>query len=462
MKLQGGRVGRSTRVCGRVVALALVGAAVALALGLGRGPAATDPGAIAPEAWPARLAVPAHDGARGVIRTVDAPGGLVGVRTGGFSLAPFPTEADLADARALLPGLDQADPLKVDFEHEGSFIFRARRQAVTKTPAAPGASEKPGDPTAAPAGAPDAKTAASPLRFVFVSGTPGAGEGAPLRIERTWFTLYEAKGVEPRGLALLMPGMFGTPEPVLELFTKSLRERGWAVVRMMSQPSRFTQRIVFKVDLGDLPSAARSMGRELDQRVAECAYAAQAAMAFAAEQRPALAHLPRIAIGMSGGAMTLPSVLAREPDAYAAAVIIAGGCDFFAINEESNYKTLIEAIDFAWSPGQPTDEQRRELDKLYLQETRLDSYHAAAALRGKAMLMIHGDHDGAVPARLGDLLWERLGKPERWVETAGHEEVFMKLPGQVDRIMDWVGEKAAAHPEVAGRAPAAKPAPAPR
>jgi len=34
------------------------------------------------------------------------------------------------------------------------------------------------------------------------------------------------------------------PEPILELFTTRLRANGWAVVRMLSQPSRFTQRAV--------------------------------------------------------------------------------------------------------------------------------------------------------------------------------------------------------------------------
>jgi hypothetical protein len=56
------------------------------------------------------------------------------------------------------------------------------------------------------------------------------------------------------------------------------------------------------------------------------------------------------------------------------------------------------------------------------------------------MLMIHGDHDGAVPSAQGDLLWEQLGKPERWVQTAGHEEVFFKLTSELDGIMAWIRE----------------------
>lgn len=422
----------------RGLALACVAGAV-----LGLGHAADDPGAIATAAWPARAPVAGHDGAMGAIRMIEAPGGLSGLRTGG-PWAMLPAPADLEDARALLPELDAQHAGKVEFERDGSFVFRAARPAAKK------GAEQP--------------AAAGPLRFAFVSGRPGKADGDPLKIERTWFTYYDPKGERPRGLALLMPGLLGTPEPILELFVTKLREQGWGVVRMMSQPSRFTERRVFKVDLANLVEAAGVMASELDQRVAECAYAAQGAMAYVAAQRPALAALPRVAVGMSGGAMTLPSVVAREPGAYAAAVIIAGGCDFFSINEESNYKLLIQAIDFAWSPGQPTDEQRKKLDELYLERAKLDSYHTALALKGKPMLMIHGDHDGAVPARLGDLLWERLGKPERWVETAGHEEVFMKLPGQVDRIMDWLAGAAgkAAQAEPARREGATQPEPAGR
>src|SRR6185369_16186080 len=131
---------------------------------------------------------------------------------------------------------------------------------------------------------------------------------------------------------------------------------------------------------------------------------------------------------------------ALEPDKYIAAVIIAGGADFYTISDLSNYKYLINAVDFTYRPAPPTDAQHADLVKHYLDITPLDSYHTAAAIRAKPILMIHGDHDGAVPAATGELLWEQLGKPQRWVETAGHEEVFIKLAGQMDQIMQWIAD----------------------
>lgn len=395
--------------------------------------AGDDPASIPSAAWPARTPIPSAPGARGVIRPLEAAS-LSGSQSG-LALLFKPGEADLADARALFPNVDGPDAPKIEFESPGSFIFRASQR-----------------PSKAPAPA---------LRFVYISARPGEGEPPAARIERTWFGYHDpAPGASPRGLALLMPGMFGTPEPILNIFITRLTAQGWGVVQMMAQPSRFTQRVAFIADKADLPGSAATIAAELDQRAAECAYAAQAAMAHIARERPALAPLPRIAVGMSGGAITMPSVLALDPAAYSAAVMIAGGCNYLAINEESNYRTLIDAISVEWKPEPPTEEERGALDALYLERSRLDSYHAAPVLRGKRMLLIHGDHDGAVPARLGDLLWERLGKPERWVHTAGHEEVFMKLPAQMDRIMEWL---AALPAEPAAAAPPPQPAPpAPR
>src|SRR5204863_60272 len=144
-----------------------------------------------------------------------------------------------------------------------------------------------------------------------------------------------------RGLVLLMPGMLGTPEPILERFTARLLKDGWTVLRMLSQSSRFTQHIVFDIDLAAPEPAIKTIAAEMTGRVAECAYAAQAGCNFALSSRPALARLPRIAIGMSGGAMILPTIVAREPNRYAAAILIAGGADFFQISDLSNYKYLI-------------------------------------------------------------------------------------------------------------------------
>lgn len=368
--------------------------------------------------WPERVAPDGKADAVGVIRPIPGLDGLVGVRQRGRIRTP--SEQDLADARALLG--DRA--AEAEFEGDGSYIYRPFKIRLNPD-AANGDDGEAGEKSR------------SNEYFVFVSATRGR-EGRPA-IERTWFQFHEAKG-EARGVALLMPGMFGTPEPILDLLTTRLRGDGWAVLRMLAHPSRFTERLLFELTADAGKDQAAEVARAYDARLAECAYAAQAAMAHIAATHPALAGLPRIAVGMSGGAMVLPTVVAREPDRYAAAVLIAGGCDFFSLTEESNYRYLINAVDFRWTPSLPTDEERARIRNAYLEASALDSYHTASALHGKPVLMLHADHDGAVPARLGDLLWERLGRPERWVERAGHEELFIRLPRKIDEVMTWIAE----------------------
>jgi predicted esterase len=213
---------------------------------------------------------------------------------------------------------------------------------------------------------------------------------------------------------------------------------------MMSQPSRFTERADFELNAGgDLKAQAQRIAEVFDDRAAKCAYAAQAAFAHLEEKRPDLAKLPRTAIGFSGGAMTLPTVVAREEGRYAAGIMVGGGCDFWLMNQRSSYRQMIDAIHEKWDGPSPTDQDRAQLDALYLENAPLDSYHTAAALKGKPVLMIHATADLAVPAPLGDLLWERLGKPERWLQDGqGHETLFMFLPPQFDKMMDWLDKAA--------------------
>lgn len=384
--------------------LAILAAALPLAACAVGGPPATPASnpAIAPDAWPARLP--------GKVIPIDAPCGLAGFRFEGI-FQPRPTDIELQQAAELVGAENMS---RVRFEGDGSFIFRP----------------KPGKPSGRLPG---------PVYFVFESAPPGA---PVIPIQRTWFAYHEPSG-PMRGVALLMPGLFGTPQAALDQITSKLRAHGWAVLRMMAQPSRFTERVSYRLDLGNPDTQVARVAYDTDDRVAECAYAARAALAHVGKLHPDVARLPRIAIGMSGGAMTLPTVLACEPEKYAAAVLIAGGCDFFAITRETNYTFLVDSVHYEWTPAEPTPEQVKALDAAYLAHSRLDSYHTAAAIRDKPILMIHADHDGAVPAHLGDLLWERLGRPERWVQTAGHEELFMKLSAQMDRIMEWIGSNTA-------------------
>src|SRR5690606_31232761 len=84
---------------------------------------------------------------------------------------------------------------------------------------------------------------------------------------------------------------------------------------------------------------------------------------------------------------------------------------------------------------------RGELDQLsaaYLEMSQLDPYHTALALRATPTLMLHAALDKIVPARCGRLLYERLGKPERWTFWIGHSLLFWRLPAYAGSIASWV------------------------
>lgn len=260
-------------------------------------------------------------------------------------------------------------------------------------------------------------------------------------LERTWFSLYDPRSGPARGIAVVMPGLFGTPEAVFDQMVRHLQARGWVVLRMMAQPSRYTEALDVRVDPEDVEGAAALCAEVFGQRVAECAYAVEAALAWAREKRPEIAGKPAVILGGSGGAMSLPTVVARMPRAFDAAVLIAGGSDFATIAVTSNYVEWVDSVRISFGGARPTEAQLRAFGEAYLSRSPLDSYHTASALEGTPVLMLHASRDRAVPAAQGDQLWERLGRPERRVYTMGHETIFISLPLRYGSIMDWIDER---------------------
>ncbi|MEX2217857.1 MAG: hypothetical protein WD749_03780, partial [Phycisphaerales bacterium] len=98
---------------------------------------AADAPYLLPPAWPARALIVGHPGARGVIRPVDAPTGLVGFQP---SQLRGPSADDLADAEAV--GAGPFNPAgagmpAVEFERSGSFLFGPARQRADARPSRP-------------------------------------------------------------------------------------------------------------------------------------------------------------------------------------------------------------------------------------------------------------------------------------------------------------------------------------
>lgn len=391
--------------------------------------------------WPARWT--AGD-AMGAIVPVDGPlGAWRGVRLGPEHYLRG-TPEDRTDAEAVARVAGTTTGYQYVLEGPGSFIMER-----------------------APEGERGRTTSSKPDEiFKFVSGRSlGQMQGITVvKIERTWLAYYDPATDETRGLLVLVPGLFGVPEPVNDRFVEMCREDGWAVLRLLAPPSRFTARAIFSIDELDLEASAPPVAHELGDRAAEVAYAVEAGVNHVHELRPDLADATHVLVGMSGGAIALPTVHARTPSRYDAAVLVAGGCNFLLTNEYSNYASWVQALHFDFGDNEPVGPARRDLmDRLgaaYLEQSPLDAYHLARLLRDKPVLMLHGANDRAVPAASGEQLWERLGKPERWVFPVGHELLFLTLNAQTGRVLRWLDEHIGSDAAAAASAPTEDAAPA--
>lgn len=367
-------------------------------------------------AWPTDRVNPRHEPVPGLLIPITNKEGWFGTRTGRGGLFPLPDDHSALNAWKAWANLD---PLPaIEFEGPNAFVPRFRDP---KDPDKPREREL----------------------LLFVSGQTSPRTGNSILLQRAAFLVLDPLNRDPadsRGLCLFMPGLFGTPEPIAESTSSALRKSGWTILRMLAQPSRFTERVEFTV-ADSLDTTAQEIARVLTGRAAECAFAAQAACLHVESSRPFLKSKPRIALGFSAGAMTLPTVVAREPDRYHAAILVGAGCHFWLLNSKSNYATMVGALSLSWSGIERTPERESQLADRYLAHAPLDSFHTAAALHNKPVLMIQGQHDLAVPTSLGETLWERLQRPEKWMRPFGHEFLFINLHKDYNAITDWLNSK---------------------
>jgi hypothetical protein len=262
-------------------------------------------------------------------------------------------------------------------------------------------------------------------------GTQGGTPGATLQHERDFGGL---KGVMVR-LRSIGPPEY--EEPIDEAFLR----RGWAVVS--SAGMTMQGRVKLTEERGAAMTASerdaemvRLAGQAAHDLQVDWAYSTEAALRHVKRARPVLAGLPVVLVGCSFGAIVSPTAAARiDPDAM---VLVGGGSD--------GLRTLVWAAEEVFDgPGLFADGEGRGVTRAmaeaavgaYLEGHPFDSYNVAPALAGTPTLLLHGASDGIVDSRFGDLLWERLGRPERWVGNYGHSLLFYLLPGSAGEIAAW-------------------------
>jgi hypothetical protein len=81
----------------------------------------------------------------------------------------------------------------------------------------------------------------------------------------------------------------------------------------------------------------------------------------------------------------------------------------------------------------------RRLEAEYLEHSVLDPYHTAPMLSDIPVLVIDAGMDTWVPSALGEVLFQRLGRPDRLhMALGGHGMLFYFLPDRARWIADWV------------------------
>ena len=78
------------------------------------------------------------------------------------------------------------------------------------------------------------------------------------------------------------------------------------------------------------------------------------------------------------------------------------------------------------------------LKQLALQKSRLEPLHHIPSLRSIPTLMLSAESDRIMPAHTGEQLYESLRQPERWSYPTGHIVLFLSLPFQANRVVDWM------------------------
>ena len=275
--------------------------------------------------------------------------------------------------------------------------------------------------------------------FLFVSLQP-----EPHAVERTWMAYEPATTEAVDGLAVIVPGTFGYPPELYEKWSDDLRARGWSVLRLLSQPSRFTERVVVRID-GDGLEQGRAFAQRADERTAECAYAVKHGARFVEQLDGRLAGKPRAILGSSGGAILAPAVVAREPDRYQTVVLVAGGANAASISIVSTFMArFIRSVAFEFV-GDDQAGDRAAFEAGYLEHASLDGYHAVALFDpGARVLVVDGTADRAVPFASSQLMVERLEavgiEPDRRSYPVNHVMLFMALNESLRQINDWIDD----------------------
>ena len=240
-------------------------------------------------------------------------------------------------------------------------------------------------------------------------------------------------GNEPRGLAMILCGLGGMQHSSKTLGLELVRDN-WAVVYVYTVLNVPEYRMKVKLR-GENP--VDSAIEIFDKRYCQVIAATKAIRKRMENQLPNLANAPLALIGISAGALNTPAVYHELQSEVDAVILVAGGANMFDIVQDGAF-TNWKFTDYEGNTFIRSELQR--MNNTYLNTPSRDPYFLASGLPHENTLLIHAKWDAAVPAENGDILWERAGRPERWVYPSGHLGLFMTFGWHSRDIVQWLDD----------------------
>lgn len=210
--------------------------------------------------------------------------------------------------------------------------------------------------------------------------------------------------------------------------------------RLLEKASRLREGTFQVCTDEDVPDAAARIAQSVDEGLVSNAYAVEAVLDFLRTQRPDVPKGPVVLVGFSAGALAAPAAAARVLDRLDAIVLIGGGANLLHLSQHSSFTD--GGLKVRCGKHEIPRERMKLLEQAYLDRSLLDPYRTAPLLRDKPILQVHASLDGWVPAEGGELLYQRLGHPDRLTLLGGHQLLFYLLPYEADRIERWIARNA--------------------
>jgi hypothetical protein len=249
-------------------------------------------------------------------------------------------------------------------------------------------------------------------------------------VYRAWWE----KGKQPRGLAIILCGLGGLSYSSDTLGRTLIRD-GWAVAFVFTVLNIPDYKLNVKLEGENIAAAAIEV---FENKFCQVITGTKAIKEQMNKFLPSLQNAPLVLVGISAGALNVPAVYDELKDEIDAVVLVAGGANMFEIVQDgvfTNWKFTDEKED------RFTASELQEIEAEYLAIPSRDPYFLAQALPLNNTLIIHAKWDAVVPAKNGDLLWERAGKPERWIYPSGHLGLFASFAWHAEDIAKWLDAK---------------------